>query len=69
MIAMPSASSLSLRQIALGLLLFPQLAIAQDIEQVNLKKPVTLSGNLSFSMQTYSVNGIPPRTSPAARPV
>ncbi|WKZ66716.1 MAG: hypothetical protein QY325_02045 [Flavobacteriales bacterium] len=37
---------------------------AQDIQQVNLKKPVTLSGNLSFSMESYSVNGIPPRRQP-----
>lgn len=37
---------------------------AQDIEQIDLKKPVTLSGNLSFSMESYSVNGIPPRRQP-----
>lgn len=37
---------------------------AQDIEQIDLKKPVKLSGNLSFSMESYSVNGIPPRRQP-----
>ncbi|MEX1131642.1 MAG: hypothetical protein WEC15_00320 [Flavobacteriales bacterium] len=37
---------------------------AQDIEQIDLKKPVTLSGNLSFSMESYSANGIPPRRQP-----
>lgn len=46
-------------------MLAPALQLgAQDIEQVNLKKPVTLSGNLSFSMQTYSVNGIEARRQP-----
>lgn len=43
---------------------WPALAGAQDLQQVNLKKPVTLSGNLSFSMESYSVNGIPPRRQP-----
>lgn len=43
---------------------WPALAGAQDLQQVNLKKPVTLSGNLSFSMESYTVNGIPPRRQP-----
>lgn len=43
---------------------WPALAGAQDLQQVNLKKPVTLSGNLSFSMESYAVNGIPPRRQP-----
>lgn len=39
-------------------------ASAQDIQQVDLKKPVKLSGNLGFSMESYSVNGIDPRRQP-----
>lgn len=37
---------------------------AQDLQQIDLKKPVKLSGNLSFSMESYSVNGIPARRQP-----
>lgn len=33
----------------------------QDIEQVNLKKPVTFHGNLNLQMEYYRANGIPPR--------
>ncbi|HRD53802.1 MAG TPA: hypothetical protein PKY96_14265 [Flavobacteriales bacterium] len=54
-----------LRSIVLAVaLVLLSLACAQDIQQVNLKKPVTLSGNLSFSMESYSVNGISPRRQP-----
>jgi hypothetical protein len=37
---------------------------AQDIEQIDLKKPVQLSGNLNFSLESYSVNGIEARRQP-----
>ncbi len=38
--------------------------LAQDIEQVDLKKPVQFSGNLNFSLETYSVSGIEARRQP-----
>jgi hypothetical protein len=50
--------------LVLTIVLLVRTGIAQDIEQIDLKKPVTLSGNLSFSMESYSVNGIPPRRQP-----
>jgi hypothetical protein len=50
--------------LALALLAGVPLLHAQDIDQIDLKRPVKLSGNLSFSMESYSVNGIPPRRQP-----
>ncbi|MBX2979492.1 MAG: hypothetical protein KF905_09370 [Flavobacteriales bacterium] len=51
----------------LPLLLFLAMAAlshAQDIEQIDLKKPVQFSGNLNFSLESYSVNGIEARRQP-----
>ncbi len=39
-------------------------APAQDIEKIDLKKPITFSGNLNFSIESYAVNGIAPRRQP-----
>lgn len=36
----------------------------QDIGAIDLKKPVTISGNLNFSLETYSVDGITARRQP-----
>lgn len=33
----------------------------QDIEQINLKKPVTFHGNLNLQLEYYHANGIPAR--------
>ena len=33
----------------------------QDIEQINLKKPVTFHGNLNLQLEYYKANGIPAR--------
>jgi len=55
---------LACRTILFGLLLLPFAVGAQDIEQVDLKRPVRLSGNISFSMENYSVNGIAARRQP-----
>ena len=46
------------------LLALAPLSQAQDIEQIDLKKPVQLSGNLNFSLESYSVNGIEARRQP-----
>jgi hypothetical protein len=51
----------------LPLLLFLAMACAvhaQDIERIDLKKPVQLSGNLNFSLESYSVHGIEARRQP-----
>ncbi|MBS1632776.1 MAG: hypothetical protein JST10_09405 [Bacteroidetes bacterium] len=36
-------------------------AHSQDIEQINLKKPVTFHGNLNLQLEYYKANGIPAR--------
>ena len=58
------APFLACRTILFGVLLLPFAVGAQDIEQVDLKRPVRLSGNISFSMENYSVNGIEARRQP-----
>ena len=50
--------------LVLTIVLLVRPGFAQDIEQIDLKKPVTLSGNLSFSIESYSVKGIDPRRQP-----
>ncbi|MBL7963502.1 MAG: hypothetical protein JNM31_06620 [Flavobacteriales bacterium] len=37
---------------------------AQDIEQIDLKRPVQLNGSLNIAMEGYSVSGIPARRQP-----
>ena len=37
---------------------------AQDIEQVNLKKPIQLSGTINLQLESYSANGIDNRKKP-----
>lgn len=48
----------------LTIVLLVRPGFAQDIEQIDLKKPVSLRGNLSFSFESYSVKGIDPRRQP-----
>lgn len=47
-----------------ALYLVAEEAHAQDLEKVDLKNPVQLSGNLNVSLETYSVNGIEARRQP-----
>ena len=42
-------------------LFFTIISKAQDVEHINLKKPVTFHGNLNFQLDYYSANGIPAR--------
>lgn len=44
----------------LGLFMYAMVG-AQDIEQVNLKKPITFHGNLNLQLEYYHANGIPAR--------
>jgi hypothetical protein len=37
---------------------------AQDIEQINLKKPIQLSGTINLQLESYSANGIENRKQP-----
>jgi len=48
----------------LALLLCPIMVQAQDLEHVNLKKPVTFSGNVNLQLETYAANGIENRRKP-----
>lgn len=48
----------------LFVLLSGTAAHAQDLEQVDLKKPITLSGSLSLSLETYSMDGMAARRQP-----
>ncbi|MDX9750253.1 MAG: hypothetical protein RBT71_04145 [Flavobacteriales bacterium] len=50
--------------IAIGPLAIPVLLGAQDIERIDLKKPVTFSGSLNISLQHYVVDGIAARRQP-----
>lgn len=51
--------------LAVLLVLLPGTAAhAQDLEQVDLKKPITLSGSLSLSLETYSMDGMAARRQP-----
>lgn len=48
-------------KLSLVCLLMGLMGNAQDIEQVNIKKPVTLHGNLNLQFEYYHANGIPDR--------
>lgn len=48
----------------LFVLLSGTAALAQDLEQVDLKKPITLTGSLSLSLETYSMDGMAARRQP-----
>ena len=37
---------------------------AQDIEKINLKKPIQLSGTINLQLESYSANGIENRKQP-----
>lgn len=43
-----------------GVLIY-QIGSAQDIQQINLKKPIELHGNLNLQLEYYHANGIPAR--------
>jgi hypothetical protein len=46
------------------LIAFTSRLSAQDIEQINLKKPIQLSGSINLQLESYSANGIENRKKP-----
>lgn len=57
----PGREPFRLLTLVLVLVFYSISGIAQDIEHINLKKPVTFHGNLNLQLEYYHANGIPAR--------
>lgn len=52
---------LPLKILALFCILLPILSNGQDIENINVKKPITIHGNVNLQLEYYHASGIPAR--------